>query len=279
MRRAVWRGLGIAGALALSGGAHAAPLSVASTNVCTDQLVMTLADPSQIVGLSPYSRDPAQSWLAAEAQRFPKISGGAEDLLMLRPDVVVSGAYDKRATRQMLQQQGVRVVQFNVVPETLDEVKQQIRDMAALLGHSERADADVARLDRSIARARAAVAHRPLRVLPLWRRGWVSGQGSLINLLFAEIGLTNAAGDLGIASGGFASLEAIVQARPDLILVADGGGFAEDEGTALLLHPALQRFYPAEKRIIIPERLTVCGGVMLADALDLLVSELARVTR
>ena len=30
---------------------------------------------------------------------------------------------------------------------------------------------------------------------------------------------------------------------------------------------------------LIPERLTVCGGVMLADALDLLVAELQRVSR
>jgi iron complex transport system substrate-binding protein len=44
-----------------------------------------------------------------------------------------------------------------------------------------------------------------------------------------------------------------------------------------LLHPALERFYPAAKRIVIPERLTECGGVMLAEALDVLVAELQRV--
>jgi iron complex transport system substrate-binding protein len=268
---AVWLG---------AGAAQATPApSVASTNVCTDQLLMTLANAPQIAGLSPYSRDASQSWLAAEAHRFRRLSGNAEDLLMLRPDLVVSGAYDKRATRELLKQQGVHLVTFNVVPDSLDEVKAQIREMAALVGHPERAEPEVARLDQSIARARAAIAHKPLKVLPLWRRGWVSGQGSLINLLFAEIGLANAAGDLGIASGGFASLEAILKAKPDLILVADGADFAEDEGTALLLHPALEKFYPASKRIIIPEKLTVCGGVMLADALDLLVKELARVDR
>ena len=40
-----------------------------------------------------------------------------------------------------------------------------------------------------------------------------------------------------------------------------------------------ERFYPPEKRIVIPERLTECGGVMLADALDVLVKELERVGR
>ncbi len=280
MSAAALRALALLGALLATGAAPAAERpSVASTNVCTDQMVMTLSDAAQIKGLSPYSRDPSQSWLAAEARRFKRLSGGAEDLMMLRPDLVVSGSYDKRATREMLLQQGVKVVTFNVMPDSLDEVKQQIRKMAALLGHPDRAELEVARLDAAIARARAAVAPRALRVLPLWRRGWVSGQGSLISLLFAEVGLINAASDLGIASGGYASLEAIVKSKPDLILVADGADYAEDEGTALLLHPALQRFYPATKRIVIPERLTVCGGVMLADALDLLVAELTRIAR
>ena len=62
-------------------------------------------------------------------------------------------------------------------------------------------------------------------------------------------------------------------------MVSDAGRYAEDDGSAFLLHPALERFYPPEKRIVIPEQLTVCGGAMLADALDVLVAELKRVER
>ncbi len=85
------------------------------------------------------------------------------------------------------------------------------------------------------------------------------------------------ASDLGIATGGFASLEAIVSARPDFLVVSEEGDRAEDEGRAFLLHPALERLYPSAKRIVIPERLTVCGGGKLAEALDVLVKELQRV--
>ena len=64
------------------------------------------------------------------------------------------------------------------------------------------------------------------------------------------------------------------------VLVVDrAGDRAEDDGSAFLLHPALERFYPPSRRIVIPERLTVCGGVMLADALDVLVKELERVAQ
>jgi iron complex transport system substrate-binding protein len=95
----------------------------------------------------------------------------------------------------------------------------------------------------------------------------------------AETGLFNAAGDLGLGGGGFASLEAIVSLKPDFILVSQAGDYARDDGQAFLVHPALERFYPPGKRIVIPERLTECGGVMLADALDVLVKELGRVGR
>ncbi len=116
-------------------------------------------------------------------------------------------------------------------------------------------------------------------MLPLSRRGWVSGSDSLLSSLLAETGLFNAAGELGISFGGFASLEAIVNLKPDLIVVSEAGDRAEDDGRAFLLHPALERFYPPSRRIVIPDRLTVCGGVMLADALDVLVKELKRVER
>jgi len=258
-------------------GAHAqAKPRVASINVCTDQLLLALADPQQIVGLSPYSRDPARSWAAAEASRYPKLSGEAEDVLVLKPDVVVAGRFTKRATRELLKAEGFRVEEFDAV-RSVDDTKRQIMQMGQIVGHPDRAAAAVAGIDAAVARAKAAVARKPLRVLSLSRRGWVSGGDSLTSSLLATVGLGNAASQLGYKLGGFASLETIVNLKPDLLLLSDGGDFAEDQGTAFLLHPALEQLYPPDKRIVIPERLTVCGGPMLADALERLVSELERV--
>lgn len=271
----------VAAALALTVGivtpAHAAGLPrVASINLCTDQLLMTLADPVQIVGLSPYSRDAARSYAADEAKKYRRLSGEAEDVLMLRPDVVVATQYTKRATRELLKQQGMRVVEFDVAT-SIDDVKEQIRRMGDLVRHPDRAQIQIARLDTAVARAKEAAARRPYRVLALSRRGWVSGDNSLTSALLSVTGLSNAASGLGITHGGFAKLEAIVAARPDLILISDGRDVAEDEGSALLLHPALEKMYPPSRRIVIPEDLTVCGGPMLADALDRLIAELKRI--
>jgi iron complex transport system substrate-binding protein len=240
---------------------------IVSMNVCTDQLLITLADPEQILGLSRYSRDAWQSWAADDASRY-----------RLLPDIVVASQFDKRSTRELLREKGLHLAEF-AVPQNLDEVKTQIREMGDIVGHPDRAAAEIARLNAAIARARRAVADKHYSVLPLSRRGWVSGSESLVSSLLAETGLFNAASDLGVAYGGFASMEAIVNLKPDFILVSEAGDRAEDDGRAFLLHPALERFYPPSRRIVIPERLTVCGGVMLADALDVLIAELKRVEK
>ena len=256
----------------------ASPPRIVSMNVCSDQLLLSLADPQQILGLSRFAREAWQSFAADKARSFPILSGGAEDVLVLKPDIVVASLFDKRATRELLKANGLHVVEFTV-PRTLEEVKDQIREMGEIVQHPDRANAAIKRLDAAIARARQAATGKHYRVLPLARRGWVSGSDSLVSSLLTEAGLLNPAGDLGVAAGGYASLEAIVQLKPDFILVSEAGERAEDEGRAFLLHPALEHFYPPEKRIVLPERLTVCGGVMLADALDVLTKELQRVTR
>src|SRR3979409_35508 len=69
-------------AFTIFGGASLAPAlavgppRIASMNVCTDQLLIPLADPEQILGLSRYSRDAWQSFAADAPRRFPILSGG-----------------------------------------------------------------------------------------------------------------------------------------------------------------------------------------------------------
>ena len=249
-----------------------------SMNVCTDQLLLTLADPEQIIGLSRFSRDGWQALSANDIKRYPVLSGGAEDVLLAKPDIVVASLFDKRATRELLKAKGLHLAEL-AVPRTLAEARLQIREAGDIAGHPDRAAAEIARLDAALARARSAAAERHYRVLPLSRRGWVAGSDSFVGSLLRETGLRSAAGDLGFVFGGFASLETIVNLRPDFIVVSQAGDTARDEGQAFLLHPALERFYPPEKRIVIPERMTECGGVLLADALDALTAEVKRVGR
>ena len=216
--------------------------------------------------------------MSGDVRRYPRLSGGAEDVLVLKPDIVLANLFDKRSTRELLKANGMHLAELSV-PRTLDEVKDQIRELGDIVGHRDRAAQQIARLDAALARARQAVADRHYRVLPLSRRGWVAGRDGFVGALLAETGLFNAAGDLGFSFGGFASLEAIVSLKPDLLLVSQAGDFARDDGQPFCCIRRWSDFIRREKRIVIPERLTECGGVTLAEALDVLTAELKRVGR
>ena len=264
----------VIGLAALHGPAWAAP-HVVSINLCADQLLVPLADADQILGLSPYARDRLRSGVAAEAERFPSLSGTAEEVLALKPDFVLSGRFTKRATRELLRQHGVRLVELDAA-RSIDEAKAQIRQVGELLGHPERAESAVARIDEAASRVGAA-APSGLTVLPLQRRGWVAGGDTLLGSMLRLVGLTPALG--GRSLGRFLTLEEIVARRPDLLAVSEAGG-AEDQGAALLLHPALLRLYPPGRRIVLPDSLNLlCGGPSLAGALDRLAAEIGRAAK
>ena len=277
-RKAARTGLAIAflAAAVAAGPALATPERprVVSINLCTDQLLLALADPEQVLGLSPFSRDPSRSWVRDAAARYPVLSGTAEEVLVLKPDLVLAGRFTRRATRELLKAHGLKVVEFEAAT-SIPQVIAQVRRAGALLGQPGRADEKVAEIEAAAARARAAALVRPITVLPLQRRGWVSGRETLMTSFLDTVGLRNAGALLG-AQGGLVSLEQIVTLKADMLLVSRSETAAEDQGSALLHHPALKERYPPDRRLVLPEQMTVCGGPEIAAALDRLAVEIGR---
>ena len=74
MRRLGWLLMIAALAMPVSASPAANLPRVVSMNVCSDQLLLSLADPEQILGLSRFSRD---AWVSGDTRRYPRLSGGA----------------------------------------------------------------------------------------------------------------------------------------------------------------------------------------------------------
>lgn len=251
------------------------PARVVSINMCADQMLVDLADPGQIAGLSPYARDAARSWIADKARALPVVSGTAEEIVLIRPDLVLAGRFSRQATQAFIQSRNIRLVGFDPA-HTLAEAREQILRMGDLLGAQDRAADRVAKLDAALVRLKSAASAHPLRVLPLSRRGWVAGRDSLLSDILAAGGLLNSAAEARISDGGFMSLEAVVRLRPDALVLSRDDRQAEDQGQAMILHPALQSLFPPARRIILPEALTICAGPMLAEAMDRLAAQIRR---
>jgi iron complex transport system substrate-binding protein len=251
-----------------------APRRVASFNLCADQLVVALADPEQIAGLSPYAADPALSVVADGAKRFRKLDWQAESTIVLQPDLVFVGPNDRSVTRRMLAAQGLRVVGVDFVTD-LDSARAQIRDVAKMLGHPERGEKLVASLDAARARLAALRSATPKTALVIERGGYTQGPSSLAATLLDEAGLKSPAGSPK-GYGGFIRLEKLLMLKPDIVFVKDPPSTPGDQGALYFMHPAMEALYPPERRIALPTRFTMCGGPALVAAFDYLAGELSK---
>ncbi|MEQ9689145.1 MAG: ABC transporter substrate-binding protein [Bauldia litoralis] len=253
------------------------PRRIVSINLCADELLIALADPDQIASLSVYATDPKLSYFATEAAAFRHDAGEAETVVEREPDLVLAGRYTKRATRDMLTALGYPVELLDPA-RSIDESIVQIRQVASLVGHPERGEALVAEIDAARTRASAALTGDAMPTAAVYqRRGYVTGGDTLTGELMTAVGIANAGGDLAGGRGGFVRLERLIAEPPDYLLVTTPAIAPGDQGEALLAHPALAELFPPDRRILLPERLTVCGGPSLPAALDWLSKEARRV--
>lgn len=264
--------LALSALVLLAAPAGAEPRRVVSFNLCADQLVLALADPEQIAGLSPYAADPALSIVADKAKPHRRLDWQSESTIALAPDLVLVGPNDRSVTRRMLAAQGLRVVEVALVSD-LDAARRQILDLAALLGRPARGERLVAELDAARARLAALPPPRARTALVVERGGYTQGPDSLAAALLAAAGLVPPPGSPR-GYGGFMPLERLLMLRPDIVFLKDPPTRPEDQGALFLTHPALAGLYPPERRISLPTRYTMCGGAALVAALDYMATAL-----
>jgi iron complex transport system substrate-binding protein len=239
--------------------------------LCADQLLLALADRDQIASLSPLVGDPALSFLADNAGRIPTNEGRGEAILFKGADLVFAATYGSRIQRELLEGQGVPLMTLDPW-NSLAEGRAQIRAVAMRLGHPERGEQLVGEIDSALARS-SGIVRGSSSILTYYRRGWVPGSDSLISEILRHMGFRLHQEALGLGQGGVARLESIVASPPDYLLIDDVVGQSLDNGSALLVHPALALAVPPERRLIIPGKLAICGGPATPATIDALVAE------
>jgi iron complex transport system substrate-binding protein len=248
------------------------PRRVVSIHLCADQLLLALADRSQIASVSRFAIDPERSHMVAAARGFPLNRGQAEEVIAHRPDLVLAGARSARATVRTLAKLGYRVVDLPLARD-FDDIRAQITRVAALLGHGERGTALIAAMDGTLRRARAdAAGIRPVAAIyqPM---GFTSGRGSLEHALLTAAGFANLADRLGYRAFGHLPLERLVTERPDVVI--DWMGHDDDPSLARqgYRHPAFAR--GSWRIVALPQKYWSCGMWYSAEA----VARLAAVRR
>ncbi len=256
--------------LAVTGDAVDRPARIVSANLCADQLLLAVADPAQIAALTRNARDPWMSAAAAQAKPFRMIRGTSEEILTLDPDLIV-GAPEFRTTEwRSMARKDIAALDLPFA-NSLADIQTQLRAVAAATGHRARGDAIAAQMDKALVRLPRTGKGRIAAYYQ--RRGYLTGTGTLVDELMTRAGLANLATKLGKGALGRLTLEEMVAANPDILIVETDGPVVTDQGAEMLQHPAL-RHVP---RVTLPQAWTVCGGPAYVQAARSLTAQLAAI--
>jgi iron complex transport system substrate-binding protein len=250
------------------------PQRIVSTNLCTDQLVLLLADRERIASVTTRAVDGDVSNVVDRAGGIPLNEGRAEEILLLKPDLVVTDHYWNRRTSGFMEKLGVRVHGVDWA-DSIPQIKAVIRDVAGAIGESASGEAMVAELEARLATVGNSAKMRgplPIRTIIFEPNGFTSGQGSLADELMRLAGLENLAASAGYGTGAVISIESIAILKPDLLLVNTHRLSGDSRAELVLRHPALSDLDPAPKQHWIPSRLWLCPGPWVAEAAERMVA-------
>ena len=242
--------------------------AIVSLNPCTDAILSEVADPSQILAISHYSHDPASSSMdLATARRFAVTGGTVEEVLALRPDVVVSGNFMSPATVGAMNRLGLRLEQLPIAP-TIAASEAQVRTLARLAGHPERGEALIARIEAALATAAPPPGSAAIPAVVWQSGGIVPGGDTLIAELLRRTGFTSFSAARGMKQADVLPLEAMLADPPVVILTAGEPRANEDR---LLAHPALAALKDTRRERFDPSLLW-CGGPTIIRAAERLAA-------
>ena len=133
-------------ASALLAAASFASLRVASLNLCTDELLLAIAAPEQIVSVTHLARAPQETTLWRQARRYRQNDGSLLSVVGEGPDLVLTMGGGARDRARIARRLGIRIIDLPF-PQRLADVEMQIRTVAEALGRRPAGMAWIARLN------------------------------------------------------------------------------------------------------------------------------------
>ena len=261
---------------------------IVSLNMCADAYLMAIAAPEQILALSYLSRDAALSPFHERAATLPVTHGGLEEILALKPQLVIVSPYSSAMKQQVLQSHGIEIVSLAASTD-FAEAGDEILALGTAIGRPTQAAAYWRNLQRQLADARHADQGKTL--LPLQRRGLTIGDNHILAQVMRFAGAarpqvshqvtqqdnkqnTERADDFSPFN-----LEQAIASKADGLLLTEPTGQPADRGIEFLAHPALARRFPESQRIYLPSNLVTCSGAATPLAVAQLAAALAHVPK
>lgn len=240
--------------------AFSAAARVASLNLCTDEYLLLLARPQEVVSVSYLSQDRLESPLWQTAREHKGNRGTIEDVIALRPSLVLTMGGGGRSTGLLARRLHLRALDLPYAG-TLDDVERNLRIVATALGAPGRAEPWVRRI-QNLRRS------SPDKVTDAI---WISGGGATLTPGSLGTQWLRLAGmqQRSLASGRV-TLEAILTSPPKILVRSDYRRGQMSGGVRWLNHPIVRQ--SPSKQISTDGRPWTCMGPLMVPEIERLRS-------
>ena len=243
------------------------PMRIVSLDFCSDQFVLKLIDRERILAVSPDAVE-SFSYMRETAQGVPTVRPTAEDVLILKPDLIVRSYGGGPNASAFFERAGIPVINVGWAGD-IEGIKRLTLELADELGEYEKGASVVADMSARLDKIQTNPSKR--EALYMTPSGVTTGEGSLVHEMLIAAGLENFQKQQGWRS---LPLERLAYQQPDLIAAA----FFESrtnhkDAWSAMGHPVARRQMKDRPTVMLQGAWTSCSGWFLMDAIEALANK------
>lgn len=241
------------------------PHRIVSLNICTDQLLLQIANPKHVLSVTWLAKEPSESDVVALARNIPANHGLAAEVIPLAPDLVVAGTVTTPIATSIIKRAGVPILELPPA-SSIEDARRQIREIARAVGEIQRGDELIARLDRGLANISVFPERSRPTAIVFSPNGFTAGPGTLVDDVIQRSGFANLAARASFGAYHHVPLEVLLSKPPDVLIIDSAEESKPSLASQILGHRALLRLSERIRLVSIPSRLWSCPGFGLAEA-------------
>ncbi len=202
------------------------PKRILGNSASIDTMLLSVVTPDKLMAATEADRDPNISYIAEDTKAIPltvPLTGLSMEIVTeARPDLIVASTYTDGRELDLYRNLGIPVVVIDG-PRSIDQVKEDVRIIAAAAGEKERGENVISQMEQGLSEIDSRLAEekgkKPVVYLvsQMTRYG---GPGSMFNELLTRARIDNAIALAGGANGQATSPELIIKTDPDMLFVS-----------------------------------------------------------
>ena len=196
---------------------------IVSLTLSGDEMLLGLVPENRIAGLSgKINEDKEISNIVDKAKKFPKVEGNEEVLMSLEPDLIIVADWLSKRITDIGAITGAKVY-FYKTPNSYEEQKKLIRDLANLVEEKENGEKLIKNMDDRLKALQNKITKnykgaKP-RILMYTSFGTTSGKNTTFSDMVKLINGVNVVAEAGIDGFEDISKEKVIELNPDIIIV------------------------------------------------------------